>query len=115
MSDQAYVYVKNKLDNTGSISAVRHLPDGSEASEPMVIANGIQRQITLLGLDEWVVVNAPEGVDPSTCYVAVKSDVDVDISYCWNAPNWTIKIAPNDSPANTPTTMNVTVGDDEPD
>lgn len=114
MTDQAYVFVNNKLDRTGSISVIRKLPNGDDASES-TIGNGDQEKITLLGLDEWVVINAPEEMDPATCYVAVKSEVDVNISYCWEAPNWTIKIAPNNSPANTPTTMNVSVGDDEPE
>lgn len=112
MADQAYVYVKNNL--TGSIDATRILPDGSEASTT-TISSANREKITLLGPDEWVVVTAPAGVDTKNCVASVKSDVDLDTLHSRTDSNWTIKIVPNELPPDTPTDVNITLGEDEPE
>lgn len=114
MAEQAYVYIKNKLTVPGSIYAVHKLPDGSEADN-VAIANANQERITLLGTEDWVEINAPQNMDLTTCWVSVRSDVDVTVTYSLNSPNWAIKITPNASSTETPTTMNVTVGNNEPE
>lgn len=114
MAEQAYVYIKNKLTAAGSIHVFHKLPDGSEASN-CLIDNASQERIILIGTEEWIEINAPEGMDSTKCWAAVKSDADASISYSWESPNWTIRIVPNTASPNTPTTMNVTVGDDEPE
>ena len=114
MTEQAYVFVKNKLNAAGSIRVSHKLPNGSEASNSL-IDNAGQEKITLLGLDEWIEINAPEGMDSTRLWAAAKSDADASITYSWENPNWTVRIIPNTASPNTPTTMNVTVGDDEPE
>jgi hypothetical protein len=112
MADQAYVYVKNNL--TGSIDATRMLPDGSEASTT-TIANANREKITLLGLEEWIVIAAPAGVDTKDCVISIKSDVDLDTLLSRTDSKWTIKIVPNELPPDTPTDVNITLGEDEPE
>lgn len=114
MADQANVYVKNNSTLTGDITALRILPDGSQGGST-TIGFGVKEKITLLGLDEKILINATSGGDLTTCYVAVRSDVDVQVKHSAEAPNWTIQIVPNTAPPNTPTTTNVSVGDDEPE
>jgi hypothetical protein len=112
MADQAYVYVRNNL--TGSINATRMLPDGSTASTT-TINNANREKITLLGPEEWVVVTAPAGVDTKNCIISVKSDVDLETLSSRSDSNWTIKIVPNELPPDTPTDVNITLGEDEPE
>jgi len=112
MADQAYVYVKNNL--TGGINATRMLPNGSAASATTISSTN-REKITLLGPDEWVVITAPAGVDTKNCVISVKSDVDLDTLHSRTESNWTIKIVPNELPPDTPTDVNITLGEDEPE
>ena len=112
MADQAYVYVRNNL--TGGIDATRMLPNGSAASTTTIGSAALEK-IILLGPEEWVVVTAPAGVDTKTCVMSVKSDVDLDTLHSRTRSNWTIKIVANELPPDTPTTVNITLGEDEPE
>jgi sarcosine oxidase gamma subunit len=112
MADQAYVYVRNNF--TGSIDATRMLPNGSPASTTTISSTN-REKITLLGPDEWVVVTAPAGVDTKNCVASVKSDVDLDTLHSRTDSTWTIKIVPNELPPDTPTDVNITLGEDEPE
>jgi hypothetical protein len=112
MADQAYVYVKNNL--IGGINATRMLPNGSTAST-ITISSTNREKITLLGPDEWIVIAAPSGVDTKNCVISVKSDVDLDTLHSRTDSNWTIKIVPNELPPDTPTDVNITLGEDEPE
>ena len=112
MADQAYVYIRNNL--TGSIEATCMLPDGSAASTA-TISKANREKITLLGLEEWVLITAPAGIDTKDCVISVKSDVDLDTLHSRTDSNWTIKIVPNELPPTTPTDVNITLGEDEPE
>jgi len=62
-----------------------------------------------------LIVKAPIG-DRIKCPLFVKAGVPLAVSYSISPTEfmWTIKIEPNDLPPEVPTTVNVTIGIDEP-
>jgi hypothetical protein len=111
MADRADFYVRNVLAD--DINVIRKLPDGSIDLETD-IASGDEEMIPLQGTDVSLIINAPEGMDIKDCPVKVKSDVDLDVSCSRTDSNWNVKIVPNDLPPDTPTSVNMTMGDDGP-
>jgi hypothetical protein len=49
------------------------------------------------------------------CFLKVKTDVDANAVHSRTEGKWTLNIITNEIPPDVPTTMNVTVGHDEPD
>ena len=111
MADRADVFVKNVL--AGNINVIRKLPDGSSDLE-VTIANGNEEQIHLASPEVSLLINAPKRVDTKDCPFNVKSDVDLAVSCSRTHSNWTVQIVPNDLPPDSPTTVNVTVGEIAP-
>ena len=105
MADQAVVYVKNLC--TGDINVIP-----SVSGEPETITNGDKHQFYLAGTDE-LLINAPAGVDIKECYIKVRSDIDLAVPCFRTDSNWKIKIEPNTSPPEAPTTVNIDIGEDE--
>ena len=52
--------------------------------------------------------------DTQDCPIKVKSDVDFSLTYSRSHSCWTLKLEPNDSPPNVPTTVTVDVGEEGP-
>jgi len=116
MADRADVYVRNGLTGSiqGDIHVTRKLPDGSSDLD-ITIANGNEEMIHLPGPEVSLVIDAPEGVDSKDCPFKVKSGVDLAVSCSRTDSNWAIKIVPNELPPDVPTTVNVNLGEDEPE
>jgi hypothetical protein len=112
MADQADFYVKNKSAGA-AITVSRKLPDGS-TDLTTTIPVGSSEKIYLGGTDFSLIINGPTGKDTKSLYLGLKSDVDLDVSCCRTDSIWTIKIKPNSLPPEAPTTVNVTVGTNEP-
>jgi hypothetical protein len=112
MANRADFLIKNVL--TDDITVFRKTPDGSIDFD-ITIANGNEEMIPIAGPEVSLVINAPEWVDTKDCPIKVKSYVDLEVLYSRTDSNWAIKIIPNDLPPDVPTTVNVTLGDDEPD
>lgn len=112
MAEQADLYLKNiSMDD---INVIRNLPDGS-SDLAVTIASGNLEQFYLGGTDVSLNIIAPPGVDTKNYSIKVRADVDVMTVSSRTDSSWTIKIVPNDLPPDTPTTVNVYVGEDEPE
>jgi len=112
MAEQADAYVKNEF-TTKTIAVIRNLAGGgSDPEVPITCAE--QEQFYLGGTDVSLTIKAPEGMDTKECIFKVQSDVDLDVSYSRTNSNWTLKIVPNSLPPDTPTTVNVNLGEIEP-
>lgn len=112
MADRADFYVKNAV--TGDIRINRLLPDGSSDLD-IAIANGAEEIVHLPGPEVSLRISAPEGIDIREHPFKVKSDVDLAVSHSRSGSTWTLKIDANDLPPDAPTTVNVSVGEPEPD
>jgi hypothetical protein len=114
MANRADVYVRNGLPDNVNINVIRKLPDGNNDLET-TIANGNEEMVHLPGPEVSLVISAPEGTEIKDYPIKVKSDVDLAVSYSRTDSNWAIKIVPNELPPDVPTTVNVNLGEDEPE
>lgn len=112
MAEQADFYIHNI--STDDIDVIRNLPGGG-SDLAVTIASGNLEQFYLGGTDVSLNIIAPSGVDTKNYSVKVRADVDVMTVSSRTDSSWTIKIIPNDLPPDTPTTVNVYVGEDEPE
>lgn len=110
MAEQADVFVKNNL--TSTIVVQRGLSGGTFDLEESVAPGTVSPVIPLIGLDVFIIVNAPAGVDTKTCPFKVRADVDVSVACSRTDSYWKLQIVPNSLPPEAPTTVNVSVGDD---
>jgi hypothetical protein len=113
MANQADVNVKNVFSDK-TINVKRKLQDGSIDLE-VNIAQNSEEQVQLPSPDVSLIISAPDGMDLCDCLLKAKTDVDLETKHSRTDGNWTFNIIPNQLPPDTPTTMNVTVGHDEPD
>jgi hypothetical protein len=111
MANRADFYVRNALTN--DINVIRKLPDGSIDLETAV-AYGDEEMIPLQGTEVSLIINGPDGTDIKECPVKVKSDVDLAVTCSRTDSNWALQIVPNELPPDTPTDVNVYVGEDGP-
>ena len=114
MANKADVNVRNILAENTNINVIRKLQDGSSDLD-VTIAYNNDDQIHLPTPDVSLLVTAPEGMDTKDCSVHVKSDVDLEILSSRTNSNWIFKIVPNELPPTAPTTVNVEIGDKEPE
>jgi len=112
MANRADVYVKNSLAD--SIQLVRKLPNGKGDLEA-VVAHGSKEGVHLPGPEVSLEIKTPKKVDTKECVISVKADVDMTITYSRTDSRWSLKIDPNDLPPTAPTTVNVNIGEDEPE
>ncbi len=68
----------------------------------------------LPGPDVSLRIKVPNQKDAQDCPIKVKSDVDFSLLYSRSHSCWTLKLEPNDSPPNVPTTVTVDVGEEGP-
>ena len=112
MPNSANAYVRNEwkegIDVTRMIDA-----DTSDFNATIDLQN--EEMIHLANPEVSLVISAAEGLAVKNCPLQVRSDVDLKILYSRTDSNWTINIIPNDLPEDIPTTMNVTLGKEEPE
>ena len=115
MANYADVLVKNRIKNeVKSINVTRKLPDGTTGYHT-VLSQGGQEEINLQSTDVSLVIDVIDGLDTKEYWVTVKAAVDLETVYSRTNKNWTFKIIPNELEPEIPTTVNITIGDIEPD
>ena len=114
MANNADVTVKNVFSDNVTVNVKRRLQDGTIDQEVNIAQNEAE-QVHLPSPEVALVITVPGGMDLRDCLLKVKTDVDVENIHSMTDGNWTLKIIPNDLPPEVPTTMNVSVGQDEPD
>ena len=109
MADQADVYVKNNL--TDEIQAIRYLIPSGNSDLNLSITSGNQEKVGLVRTETSLTIEAPSGVDPAVCPFSVSNEEL--LSWETNSDHWAVEIKPNNLPPNTPTSVNVEVGETE--
>jgi hypothetical protein len=109
MAEQADVFVKNTFPE-GSVQVIRYLSDGNSDLE-VTIASGGEEKIFLGGTEVHLIINAPGGVETKERLAKIRSDLDLAVSYSPTNSNWKVQIPPNNSLAEVPTTVNISIGD----
>lgn len=71
--------------------------------------------IDLQSLNVSLVIHAPDKMDIKKCQMQVDAAVDLEVHYSRSDSTWTFKIAPNDLEPEIPTTVNISVGDIQPE
>lgn len=114
MINNARVNVKNVFsDKSKSIRLVRKPTKEASDFDKTLARNG-NEFIDLLSPDVFLVIHAPGGMDLKECWLKVDAAVDLEIAYSRSNSTWTFKIAPNKLDPDTPTTVNISVGDIQP-
>jgi len=112
MADQADVFIKNGM--RGDINVRRKLSTDRYDLD-VTFGEGEQESIKLPDTDVSLVIQEPNGKDLKNCKFQVDSDVDLVILYSRSESYWEIKVQPNDLLQDMPTTVNVNIGEDEPE
>jgi len=112
MANKADVIVRNVFFD--SVQVVRTVPDGTNDLD-VSLDMGVQEKIILPDTETALSILAPDGLDVKEAPIKVKSDVDLNVSHSRTNSSWTFKIEPNDLPPDTPTSVNITLGDTEPE
>lgn len=74
------------------------------------------KRIPLIGPEETLFIQPPEGVDYRDCCIRVKSRADVLVLCCDAHSRWEFRIPSSDDPgADAPATVNLTLAPDEPE
>jgi hypothetical protein len=110
MAEQANVYVKNNL--TDAINVIRYCFPGGNSDLDISIASEDEEMIYLVRTQTYLVLKAPNGVDTESCPFSVSNE-DL-LSWSTTDGHWTVEIKPNNLPPDTPTDVNVYVGEDPP-
>lgn len=108
MADQANVYVKNSL--SGSIDMCREQPDGSQ--DTYTLAAGGQEMIFLASSQVKLFIDAPNEGDMGIP-IGFKSSGGVFWSCSTANRRWTIRPEATTTNPDTPTTVNVNIGDED--
>ena len=114
MANKADVNVRNILAENTNINVIRKLQDGTSDLD-VTIAYNNDDQIHLPTPDVSLLVTPHNGMDIKDCPVNVKSDVVLGILYSRTNSKWILKIVPNELPPTAPPTVNVEIGDKEPE
>lgn len=114
MANNADVTIKNVFTSDVTVNVKRCLPGGTVDLEVNIAQNEAE-QVQLPSPDVSLVITVPGGMDLRNCLLKVRTDTDVEAVHSRTNGNWTLKIIPNNIPPDAPTTMNVSVGQDEPD
>jgi hypothetical protein len=110
MADTAEIYVTNGLNET--VTVITQFDNGSQNSNDS-LANGQQKQVTLTGMDMFLLIHVPEPVDLNTCKLNVQSDIDLSVTHLRSSSNWMIRFVPNTLQPEVPTTVNVSLQGEE--
>ena len=107
MADQADVYVKNNL--TAPIGVVRYCLPGGNGDLDISVAGGNEEMIYLVRSQTYMTVKLPSGMHTEDCPFSVSNEELLGWSTMDN--HWTVEIIPNNVPPNSPTTVNIDLGD----
>lgn len=113
MANQAEVVVRNKF-YAGGLEVNRKKADGSTEFNT-TIPIGKNEGIPLLDTTTQLVIQTPAGKDGKECFLRLRSSVDMTVTFSRTNSTWSFQIIPNELPPDIPTTVNVSVGEDEPD
>jgi hypothetical protein len=102
MANEAHVTIKNGLTE-GDVKANWN-GNVYEHIEP-----GMEQEILVFKLGHYLYVTPPAGKP-----VKFTATIDLDLTYLAMTSTWLIEIRPNSIPDEGPTTVNVTVGDENP-
>lgn len=124
MANRADAYVKNVVRDymmegevvTKDIKVSRLLPNG-QSDQEIIVAHGNTNteSVHLPGPEVSLVIHPPEGVIMTKCPFKVISDVDLAITYSVSECLWKVNIQENSLPPTAPLTVNIELGDVEPD
>ena len=112
MVDQAHVVIKNKSKSSKEIVVKRKYPDGS--GNDFKIAKGDKDTVPYFDIVQELIIPAHKVEEGEKVCFKFCTNTDLQVTYSSKEGNWTIKILENDLELDTPTTVNVTVGDDNP-
>lgn len=111
MADRADFFVKNVLP--GNIRVLRKMADGVVDTD-LVLSPGAEEKVVIPDTQVSLIIMALARTDIKYCHFRVISDVDLNVVCSRTDMSWTVKIVPNDLPADIPTTVNVEVGENPP-
>ena len=114
MADQADVLVKNQFP-AQSVNVRRQLVSDGTTDYETVLSGDTQEQIVLPGPETAMLIQAPNGLDLKDCQIKLDCALDVEVTVSRTNSNWRMRIIPNDIPPEVPTTINVSIGDVEPE
>ncbi len=112
MAERADVYVRNTLKE--NIKVQRSLSGGGRDSE-QAVPGGKKGRIQLSNPEVGMMIETPGREETKNCFIKMRSDVDLDVSYSRTRSRWLFKISPNDLPPDAPTSVTVEVGEEETD
>ncbi|MCP5054865.1 MAG: hypothetical protein GY940_47305 [bacterium] len=124
MANRADVFFKNFVGDdmmegqvgTKDIKVNRLLPDGQSDQEITVAyGNRSTERIHLPGPEVSLVIRGPEGMNMTKCPFKVLSDVDLSITYSVSGCLWEVKLQDSSLPPTAPLTVNIELGDVEPE
>lgn len=107
MADQCDVYVKNNLSET--IAATRYCLPGENSDLDISIAVGEEEKIYIARTQSYLTITLPNGTNTANCPFSVSNE-DL-LSWTAADDHWTVEIKPNNVPPDTPTTVNIELGD----
>lgn len=109
MADQVDVYVRNNLTN--NIRAIRYCLPGDNSDLDISITSGNVECVHLVITETYLVIEPPGGQDPAECPFSVSNEEL--LAWTTKEDHWKVEIKPNSLPPDTPTTVNVDVGEKE--
>jgi hypothetical protein len=117
MAEKAEFYVKKSFKDgfqgfKDGFQVVRKLQDGIEDINRTCTLSD-EEMVPISDAETSLVIKAPPGTDLKECWVKVRADVDLSIVLSRSNAYWAFKIIPGSSPPEAPTTVNVTIGEDE--
>ena len=117
MAQKAEFYVKKRFKDGSQgfkdgFQVVRKLQDGKEDINRTSTLSDVEI-VPINDTETSLLIKAPPGTDLKECPIKVRADVDLSIVLSISKAYWAFKIVPGNSPPEAPTTVNVTIGEDE--
>ncbi len=112
MANRADVFVRNV--SSDNFQVIRNAPDGTNDLE-IALGKGVSEKIHLPEPEVALAIKLLEKDDTKDTPIKVKSDVDLSVFHSRSRSCWTFKIVPNNLPPDSPASVNITLGDDEPE
>ncbi len=109
MANRAEVLVKNLFSGESVRVLRKPAPETVDFDEP--VDGGGEQQVSLLSPDVSLVIEAPPGKDLKLCQFKVDAAVDLEVIKSRTDSLWSVKIVPNELDPETPTTVNISIGD----
>lgn len=113
MPERADVYVKNALEKGDLKVSLKH-GNGTPVHGNYIV-KGNRERVYLGDAEVSMIIDLPGLPGTKEYLFKVLSGVDITMSFSRSKSRWTMKIDPNDLENETPTSVNVEVGEDEPE